>query len=83
MKTVIIDGIEIAYTKYLRGKHWAEFKEEVFEFWGRKCALCGSKENLQCHHNSYERINHELLTDVVPICKSCHWRHHRVFGKKK
>lgn len=36
------------------------------------CQLCGADEIIQLHHRTYERVGEELLTDLVPLCPTCH-----------
>lgn len=34
--------------------------------------MCGATEGLQLHHMTYERIGAEELTDLIPLCETCH-----------
>jgi len=60
------------YSKYLRSKHWREFRLEVIEAADNHCAICYSKGYLRVHHNNYERLGKERLSDVVVLCSGCH-----------
>ena len=65
------------YAEYLASNHWRVFSKMVMEFWGYKCCLCSDGAN-DVHHNTYENLNHELLTDCVALCRKCHKRMHSV-----
>ncbi len=54
-----------------------EFKERVRDFWGRRCGICGEKENgrkLSVHHVNYNKM---VCCDdtpplFIPTCEVCH-----------
>lgn len=60
------------YEAYLRSDHWKAFKAS-YRSSGRSilCAVCNGKP-IQLHHHSYERLGHELLTDITPLCREHH-----------
>src|SRR5208282_4015560 len=68
------------YFAYLKTPHWRAFKERWCKWYGRSgrwgCMICGEKR-FELHHTTYERIGHELLTDVVPLCRRHHAEAHR------
>jgi uncharacterized protein CbrC (UPF0167 family) len=57
----------------LKSDHWQQFRRE---WWighpGAACAFCGMGGPMDLHHLTYERIGHELWSDVVPVHRSCH-----------
>lgn len=66
------------YADYLRSPHWARVR---LAYWDRAVVgdellpadcLCGETEDLQLHHKTYERVGHEKLTDLRPLCDDCH-----------
>ena len=63
------------YSEYLQTKHWKHVRESALK---RQpyCALCGSKDRLQVHHNNYDRLWKEDHEDVVVLCWKCHKHHH-------
>jgi 5-methylcytosine-specific restriction endonuclease McrA len=63
------------YSDYLQSPEWQNKRGEVLTFWNRRCALCNSDQNVQVHHRTYERMGHEKLTDLIPLCDKCHERH--------
>lgn len=66
------------YQKYLKSQHWLEFRETALDNAGRKCQVCGATESLDVHHNNYDNLGNETLTDVVVLCR----KHHAMFHGK-
>lgn len=64
------------YLKYLKSKEWATKKSIIFAIKGNKCAVCGSTENIDVHHLTYERIFNEDIEDLEPVCRECHKKIH-------
>jgi hypothetical protein len=68
------------YREYLKTPHWRAFKKRWRKWlaksgrWG--CMVC-KDPRFEAHHWTYERIGHELLTDVVPLCRRHHAAAHR------
>lgn len=69
---------------YLNSEHWEDVKRRYRESkhpW--VCYVCGTTVHLQLHHKTYERIGCEELTDLIPMCKDCHFAVHRYLVKYK
>jgi hypothetical protein len=65
-----------SYEEYLRSDHWAEVhKSYRMSGLPQECMACGDYP-FQLHHRSYRRLGHEDLSDVIPLCRSCHYRLH-------
>jgi len=65
------------YAEYLQSTHWQAFRLKALQHYRHKCMVCGADDKpLELHHNDYNRLGGELLTDVVPLCGECHKRHH-------
>lgn len=64
------------YDEYIQSPEWQAKREKVLIFWSGRCALCNSPRMVEVHHRTYERLGHELLTDLIPLCDTCHERHH-------
>ena len=71
-----------SYKEYLRSKHWELFKKryKLSKMYTGKCFICSKHygrtgENL--HHITYKRVGHELLTDIVSLCRVCHRNVHK------
>lgn len=69
------------YKEYLKSDEWEDKRNAVLAYWGFICALCSSPKNVQVHHRTYDRVYHELMTDLIPLCENCHERHHAVIGR--
>ena len=61
-------------TEYLYSEHWARKKRLKLTASNYTCQRCGSRSNLDVHHLTYERLGHELLRDLVVLCRTCHER---------
>lgn len=59
---------------YLRSKHWQAFRKKALLYYGSTCQerLCKVKFPLQLHHLTYERLGHEKVKDVRPLCANHH-----------
>lgn len=77
--TLMLKGLP--YKEYLLTPHWKERRNAALSQAGHKCQLCAAPTDLQVHHNSYERLWSELLSDLVVLCDECHERHHHVMVK--
>ncbi|KKM14548.1 hypothetical protein LCGC14_1705040 [marine sediment metagenome] len=71
-----------SYADYLRGEHWAEFKERYYKTkqTRKRCVVCRitwREAVMHLHHTNYMQMGHESLGDVVPVCSLCHERIHK------
>ena len=62
----------IPYTEYLQTKHWKDIRKKALIRANHKCRMCGSKEKLQVHHNTYNNLGNERNEDLTVLCKECH-----------
>ncbi len=60
------------YKVYIQSDAWRRIAEEALVRAGRKCQVCSSWKSLNVHHNTYERLGHELPTDLCVLCRKCH-----------
>ncbi len=65
------------YQEYLTSEHWDEVRRRELRFARYACRLCGSKDNLQVHHRSYENLGYERSSDVIVLCGDCHHKFHQ------
>lgn len=63
------------YAKYLRSYHWTKFSRELRKTVG-ECQMCGSLDNLECHHKHYNTLHKETPEDVLVVCRKCHRKIH-------
>lgn len=66
------------YEEYLESDHWKKFRAKIRRRAGGYCERCKVGKRADIHHLSYERLGHELPSDVVAVCSECHeWLHGR------
>lgn len=79
----------MTYEQYLKSPTWQlvrilAARKPKFQI----CCACGSKENLQLHHNSYSRI-HKIgriefqLHHLFAVCGDCHIGIHGIAKEKR
>lgn len=67
------------YADYLQTDHWRGKRAQALAYYGNKCYLCGvdgDAAQIDIHHNDYSRLGGELMSDMIPLCRDCHERHH-------
>lgn len=65
-----------SYAVYLQGRHWQHMRGVALEHYGEQCLLCGTTDELDVHHRTYERRGRERLADLTVLCRGCHSRYH-------
>lgn len=71
----------LPYEDYLLTPHWKRTRLKALKHAGFKCQLCGDNGNhLEVHHNNYECLWQEKLSDLIVLCPECHARHHAAIG---
>jgi hypothetical protein len=68
----------IPYKSYLKTKHWKN-KQKI----KKCCFICGSKENLHLHHNTYNNLWKEKYEDLICLCREHHFGLHNFTGTYK
>jgi len=68
---------------YMKSDQWRTLKNIKLYQTNHKCECCGSKSNLQLHHNTYKRLGQEKLTDLNTLCGNCHSKIHEMLGKDR
>lgn len=60
--------------QYYRSSTWQKIMEKKMKRVGNKCEICGSTDNLTCHHLDYSRWGgkEDLDKDLICVCKRCH-----------
>lgn len=71
------------YKKYLNSKEWKEKRDKRLEIDGFKCTCCGTKDRLNVHHTTYERLGHESMEDLITLCNDCHKAIHNNYGENR
>ena len=60
------------YRCYLQSQRWRTLAYAVRMRAKGKCEICLRANGEECAHLTYERIFHELITDLLWVCKKCH-----------
>lgn len=63
------------YYEQLRDARWYAFRRLVFACKGKRCAKCGSRQNLNIHHKSYRKGHYAWeypISNMMVLCKDCH-----------
>lgn len=68
------------YKHYLHSKEWAAKRFLVLYRDGFRCSICGSTEELNVHHKTYQNVFHEPLSDLITLCRKCHKKQHHKGG---
>lgn len=66
----MVKGVE--YSTYLLTSRWKLLRDEVLARDGYRCRVCNSRECLEVHHRTYERIFNEDFDDLTTLCCRCH-----------
>lgn len=66
------------YLLFLDSDYWAYVRKIKLEQSHYKCQLCGGRQKLNVHHNTYEHHynEHSHLEDLVVLCDKCHAKFH-------
>jgi hypothetical protein len=73
----------VDYQEYLESDWWKERRLRTLKLDRYRCRLCGSAENLNVHHRSYENLGAEPDCDVITLCRDCHAKFHGKEGGAK
>ena len=73
-KTVVRRNLP--YSEYLLTDHWKETRLRSLSFAKHRCQLCRSNKQLNVHHNNYNRMWNEMISDLVVLCSLCHSKFH-------
>lgn len=60
------------YDCYLESPEWKRRRDLVMERAGGRCEGCRENSATQVHHLTYENVGHELLWELVAVCRGCH-----------
>ncbi len=66
----------MAYEEYLQTPEWQERRKRALKAAKYRCQVCYSKDNLNVHHRTYERLGEELPSDLTVLCYECHGLFH-------
>ena len=61
------------YQRYLESPRWRTLARAVRMRAKGKCEICLRADGEECAHLTYDRIFNELITDLLWLCKKCHF----------
>lgn len=67
---------QLPYSEYLKTEGWKTRRAAAIKRAGNHCQVCKSPDRLEVHHNTYERLGHELAADLIVLCRNCHQTFH-------
>lgn len=67
---------ELPHDEYLQTDHWKAVAAKARKRANFRCAVCGSRDDPNVYHRTYERKGQEEPDDLVVLCRDCHMRHH-------
>jgi uncharacterized protein YlaI len=70
------DGKQFDMKAYLQTSAWKIRRDAAVLRDGGRCVICNSKDDLQVHHRTYERLGNELPQDLTTLCGECHAHFH-------
>ena len=73
------DPGKVDYKEYIKSAAWHVKAEAAKQRAGYKCQVCNGTDRLEAHHRDYSNLGHELQTDILVLCHSCH----ELFSKNK
>ncbi len=63
----------VVYKDYLLSPEWQAKRKEALRLAGYRCQVCYAGDvTLDVHHRTYKRLGHELITDLIVLCRPCH-----------
>ena len=65
---------------YMKSDKWHMLKQARLAKADYECEACGSTHRLELHHETYERLGDEYLSDLKVVCHSCHTKIHEILG---
>jgi hypothetical protein len=67
------------YRDYLQSDEWRRLRSLVIDRAAGRCERCRkTADEWNVHHLTYERRGHELLEDLVLLCRPCHMAEHGI-----
>lgn len=72
------------YKEYINSSSWRKRKASFFmSECNKKCHICASLKELHVHHMTYKNIGNEKDSELVTLCKTCHFNLHEFVNLNK
>ena len=76
-----LEQFRLLKKQYLSTQSWKAKKAKALELANNQCTHCGSKNNLNVHHDyGYKLIPNEPISCLRVLCSKCHTRLHEKYG---
>lgn len=73
---------DMPYAEYLQTTYWSICRKRILRLDQYCCWWCDGTQYLQVHHLNYSRRGQERDTDLVTLCKGCHFKFHDRYDTK-
>jgi len=77
------ETIDWYWSDYYNSPEWEEKRKAALDFYGHKCTICGTKDNLRVHHKTYSNFMNENMEDLTVLCDECHHNFHLMLPGNK
>jgi hypothetical protein len=67
-----------SWEEYINSPEWKWRKEQFYKTHPKVCYCCGSTENVQLHHTTYDHLGCEFDNELEPLCERCHSALHKI-----
>ena len=76
-----LEQFRLLKKQYLSTQSWKTKKAKALELANNQCTHCGTKNNLNVHHDyGYKLIPDEPISCLRVLCSTCHTRLHEKYG---
>ena len=76
-----LEQFRLLKKQYLSTQSWKAKKAKALKLANNQCTHCGSKNNLNVHHDyGYKLIPNEPISCIRVLCSTCHTRLHEKYG---
>ena len=65
----------VDYAEYIKSPQWRIRREQMLRL-QPSCQRCGNGRRLHVHHTSYDNLGNETRSDLIVLCKLCHFGLH-------
>lgn len=78
-----LDLYKSEYQIYLESESFGEIRKRIAQRDNNRCKICGSTDQLETHHLTYEHIYQERDYELICLCHKCHETYHTIENYKK
>ena len=64
---------EKRYDEYLQSDKWKAIRLKIFKRDNNLCQICLEAPAQHVHHLTYANLGDELMTELLSVCKDCHF----------